>query len=311
MIRLISLSLLGFWVSLQGCSGKQGFDSQTKSDPGRSAEPTVQDQKVAPDPQADEEEKLKVNEPVAVGGAFLTCNYPAEQDQADARTLLACQLQDLPESLEIETVTAQFEKTDTQGQVHPLSILRHNRQDMSWLLVETRQTAYLERLRAHITINDSEPFQFDFNTAGVYSIAPNTTFWLAGEPNNEQSSSGNIENCTELRGLDLRNAHIEATGMDNGPLAALNDAPCDFPMNFLCRYTGDEPNVVEWLLSDRAAPFNEYATACPEGYIFGFPRGEVEMTAAIDLVDQNPDVRRTWVGLHDQNTEGLFEVILR
>jgi hypothetical protein len=81
-------------------------------------------------------------------------------------------------------------------------------------------------------------------------------------------------------------------------------------MNFLCRYAGDGDSP-EWRLSAMAAPFNEYPTACPEGYVFGFPKGEQEVAAVIDLVDQNADIGRTWVGLHDQKTEGVFEVILR
>jgi hypothetical protein len=165
-------------VALISCSGKQGFEAGSASSDVRHRADTPPSEETPEPDQEVGDENLTVNEPVAVGGAFLTCEYPVQQDQADARTLLYCQLKDLPEELAIETVSAQFDKVNPQGEAYPLTILNHDREEMSWLLVETAQTAFFELLRAKVFINGSEPFEFEMVTEASYSITPNLTFWL-------------------------------------------------------------------------------------------------------------------------------------
>lgn len=272
-------------------------------------------QKIRDQPASDDAKQeadgddIAANEPIAIGGAFLSCQYQSNQEQDTLNFLMSCQLENL-ENIVAEELEANFYKVDMNGDRYKLEILNQDIASFSWILIESPNTIYFPNLEAHIAINGSEPFTFKASPSkSSLSIRPSTRYWLAGEPSNINPADDAMENCAEFRNLAARNVHVEVVGTDNGPLARLNDIPCNLNRSFLClNPLGSEQD--KWLISEFSGPFNSYSQACPKPYYFGAPLSDKDYQEVIALVDLEAAYNSIWVALHNQNNPLEFEFIL-
>ncbi|SMF05981.1 hypothetical protein [Pseudobacteriovorax antillogorgiicola] len=259
-----------------------------------------------------EDELFTINEPISVGGAFLTCTYQPDQAQEQVNKTAECQLAGIEES-KVETFEAKFFKLDIEGASYPLEILENDGRSLRWIVQETPATLQFPSFQLRLSINGSEEFNFEAKAPESLELAVNLAYWLAGEPNDFETPGvpGN-EDCVEMRAKPLRDAHIASSGIDNGPLAALNDVPCVNFLNspFLCRKVNAATQGPLFLISDFTGEFNSYASACPDSYFFGLPHGEDETLQVINLLDNQEGVDRIWVNLNDQVEENSFQVIM-
>jgi hypothetical protein len=252
------------------------------------------------------EEESVALEPVAIGGAFLTCRYPDNQKQGEASYQMDCLL--TPETpITVTSLTASFRKVDGQGQTYNLDVMQQNMGALSWVIAETPATLFFRTVEATISINGSAPTVFRTEITATMALQRVATYWLGGEPNNAAGPNGEDEDCAEYENLAGKNNHATVTGLSSGPLGRFNDTICTLNRNFLCKNISDKTRP-KWAVSTGMGPFSASANACPQGYRFALPMGDVESQEVNALIDQRSEILKMWVPLSDRLKEGEFRI---
>ncbi|MFW7378467.1 MAG: hypothetical protein ACOH5I_06665 [Oligoflexus sp.] len=304
------LAILCAVIYLAACRADDSFHSASNSEERQFGSTNEETEPQESGNDTTDSELLTASEPVSIGGAFLTCRYPADQAQISEQFALTCKLNDVPE-IEYAIVEAKFYKTDMSGVRHAMDIQEENLTDWSWNLIDRAATLHLKMIELDISFDGESLIKLNTRLENSsLSLTVDNAFWLAGEPNNLIPNDPNGENCVEFRNIVGRNVHFQVTGLTSPPLGRFNDLPCQVSLRYLCRHnllSGE----TKWLISENAGTFDNYPNACPESYHFSLPLNNQEVLELIDLVDINPNIDvRVWVALHDQNVEGQFEYIV-
>jgi hypothetical protein len=250
-----------------------------------------------------------VSEPISVGGAFLSCQYSANQDQSNPQWQVSCSLNDTDELNQIKEVKAEFYKVDPEGNRYSLQIEDFVREEFRWSLTENRLSTYLPTIRAEISFDGSDKILFESeSTDQPRQLQVQTDYWLGGEPNNLLGNDPDGENCAEFGNAAYRLDHMDRTGLQSTEFGRLNDGSCALVRRYLCRRS-IPATAVKWQISDVAGTFNEHPTGCPDGYHFAMPLTDADLQEVMTLTDQIDGIFSLWVAFTDQTTEGEFELI--
>ncbi|MFW7381299.1 MAG: hypothetical protein ACOH5I_20965 [Oligoflexus sp.] len=298
--------ILFLFYSVLACnSGDKFINAKQKNEADQS---NVSPQETEND--LEEGRNLQANEPVPIGGSFLSCHYQANQQQNSPQLILQCQLKDVP-PFEAESVEASFHKLDAEGTRYELKVTNQDLGTFSWTLAENSETSYMTSIEANITVNGHEKFTFKAVIQSPIKINLVLDYWINGEPNNGINSTADEENCILFRNLFDQQRRATNSGVPAGPLERLDDISCSLTRNFLCR--SFIPTLSpKWLISDRVDVFNNYADACPANYKFGMPMTDQEFGEVIAVIDEYESETnfQVWVPMHDREVEGEFHIMI-
>lgn len=266
--------------------------------------------------EAEEEEsyfetQTIANEPVSVGGAFLTCRYNAAKPQGSASYQMDCDVGPLNE-VKSTIVKANFFKLDAKGLRTNLAVLNEDLAGLKWTLQESSSTLAYDRVEVVLSANGSAAASLTTTISSPLILTAVTSFWLGGEPNNTLIGNPEGEDCVEFGNLATKIDHQFRTGLVAGTYGRMNDLGCAArSSNFLCRKLDSSSDAAKWVLSIFSGTFLESLGACPLGYAFSFPFDEVEVTEVSRLIDDNPAIQNIWVNINDRTEEGKFAVFFR
>ena len=311
-MRLVFLQLT-LWIGsivLSSCQNDGGFSSSdTKSKHQELKEQTDDTEQTEPEiEQLSRDTVSTISEPISVGGAFLSCSLPAEQEQVGSSWQLGCQLNETDELKDSESVSADFTWVDAEGTRHPMVIESFEQDTFQWALLADRIWRPAMVIEASIVFDDSSPIEFkaDISLPERVNLELNLDFWLGGEPNNLTFGAQTGENCGEMGNSAYRLDHIERTSLASDQRARLNDAVCNLNKNALCRHSKSSTGELAWVLGDTQVSFEQALTACPQGYEFSMPLTENEWLAVSNLLDGVDGVYSVWIALDDRESEGIF-----
>ncbi len=269
---------------------------------GEEEMPKVADEKV---PEVINEKDISF-EPVAIGGAFLTCSHQNPQIQnKTAAWVLNCNLN----SVEAKNakVTASFAKLDLKGMPMPLTVLAQNTSaGLSWQISDGPNTMFMNKIELSVGFNNAPPATFAALAETPFSLVLNKDHWLTTEPNNVQGNEDCVAFVNEAERVD----HAARNGVVHSTFARFNVQDCNARKRFLCRRI-DSSLAAKWALSDDDERFIDAAINCPLGYKFSFPMSDAEIIEASSLVDALAGRAEVWVALSDLRQEGTFDVILK
>ncbi|HYX31817.1 MAG TPA: hypothetical protein VE954_01795 [Oligoflexus sp.] len=317
MFHTRNLTVLTLIVGLWACNGNPAMhrtpdnaESQPAVADDRDAtsatQETLQPAQTAETEETDAESMIAV-EPTAIGGASLTCRYPDNQVQGQATYRMDCLLTP-PTPMTVTAVTASFRKIDGQGQAYNLAVMQENMGALSWVIAETPATLFYKTVEASISVNGSPVTVFRTEITSTMALQRVASYWLGGEPNNAIGPNGEDEDCAEYENLAGKNNHATVTGMSTGALGRFNDTICTLSRNYLCKNVLDTTRP-KWAVSTATGPWSGYATACPQGYRFALPMGDVESQEVNTLIDARPEILKMWVPLTDRDKEGEFRIM--
>jgi len=257
------------------------------------------------------ETQATADEPVSVGGAFLTCGYNAAQPQGSASYQMGCDVGPLTE-VKSTIVKADFFKLDAKGLRTSLSVIEEDLETLTWTIQEGSSTLSYDRVEVVLSAIGSTPTSLTTTIKSPLILTQVIAFWLGGEPNNLTLGNPEGEDCVEFGNLATKIDHQNRTGLVVGAYGRMNDIGCGArSSNFLCRKLDSSSNAAKWVLSTSTGTFLESAGVCPLGYAFGFPFNEAEVTEVSALIDGNSAIQNIWVNMNDRTEEGKFAVGFR
>ncbi len=286
--------------------GKLMEGRNAKSETASTAAPEIAEQAV--ETSVIESEEV-ANEPVSVGGAFLTCRYKSGQNQGSASYQMECDVGPIAE-VTSNITQADFYKVDSEGERFALSVSTSEISALKWVVLETAATLPFTRVEAVLSATNQSPVTLATTLESPLILAPLTSYWLGGEPNNLQLNPEG-EDCVEFGNLAAKVDHQNRSGFTSGPLGRLNDINCNVRVSsFLCRSLSLS-TTNRWVVSTFKGGFLDSKGACPEGYSFGFPINDSEVSEVSALIDGNTAIQNIWVNMNDRTEEGKFSVLYR
>jgi hypothetical protein len=255
-------------------------------------------------------ESTIADEPISVGGAFLTCRYQDAQNQGSASYQMNCEV--APAADVTGTISkAEFFKLDNKGARSALAISSEDLSTLKWTILETAATLPFTQVELVLSAKNAASVSLTTTLESPLILTQVTTFWLGGEPNNITVGNPEGEDCVEFGNLAAKIDHQNRTDLVSGTSGRMNDINCNIRVSsFLCRsLTRDSSS--KWVLSALQGNFDAFVNACPEGYSFGFPIDEREVAEVAALIDGNPAVQNIWVNMNDRTEEGKFSVRYR
>jgi hypothetical protein len=256
------------------------------------------------------ESNTVANEPVSVGGAFLTCAYKSGQTQGSASYQMDCDVGPIAE-VSSSITQADFFKLDAKGGRTALAVSSEDLNALKWTILETAATLPYNRVEVVLNAMNATPVALTTTINAPLVLTPALSFWLGGEPNNLLVSNPEGEDCVEFGNLAAKTDHQNRTGFVVGPYGRMNDIACNMrSSSFLCRSLSSESEA-KWKISTTKGVFLESTGACPAGYGFGFPSSESEVAEVSALIDGNPAIQNIWVNMNDRTEEGKFSIITR
>lgn len=271
------------------------------------APPAVADQDEGP---ALEEEKMPVAlEPVPIGGAYLTCRYPAGQAQGSENYRMEC---DVAPAIEVNALiaTAAFFKVDAMGNRNPLTILTQDLLGLKWTLQESAATLPHNRVQVDLSALGALSVTLSTTITSPLTLTRTASFWLGGEPNNTVLNNED-EDCVEFSNAAMKLSHQNTSGLASGALGRMNDIACSSRYSFLCRNINAGVDAAKWMISTSTGSFLQSAGACSTGYAFGFPLTEAEVREVSALVDRNNRAMNIWINMSDRSKENEFSALFR
>jgi hypothetical protein len=260
----------------------------------------------APMIEADDEKMPVALEPVPIGGAYLTCRYPAGQAQGSESYRMEC---DVAPAVEVNALiaSAAFYKVDTAGKRTALTVLTQDLLTLKWTLQENAATVPQNRVQVVLSALGALSATLNTTIAEPLTLTRVASFWLGGEPNNTVLNNED-EDCVEFSNAAMKISHQNTSGIATGALGRMNDIACSTRYNFLCRNISAGDNAAKWVISAAAGTFAASAQACAAGYAFGFPLSENEVREVMTLVDRNSRAMNIWVNMSDRAKENEFAV---
>ncbi len=275
-----------------------------------SPEPVVQaavTENASPTPQLDaddDDNNQTALEPVAIGGAFLTCRYQNGQMQGSEAYRMECDVAPLTE-VKVPIASALFYKLDAQGNRSPLTVVSQDLSNLKWTVEEGLSTMSQVQVQVVLSATGYPPKALTTTVSPTLNLVQNPVFFLGGEPNSLTPD----EDCVEFVPANGKISHQNFTGLVSGPLGRMNDNNCTLSYNFLCRNNSAGAGAPKWALSANAGPFANGALACSPGYAFGYPLNAAEVREVISLVDRL-DIK-IWVNMNDIVNENTFLIKFR
>lgn len=258
-------------------------------------------------PKEEDEEKMPVAlEPVPIGGAYLTCRYPAGQAQGSETYRMEC---DVAPAVEVNALiaSAAFYKVDAAGKRTALTVLSQDLLTLKWTLQENAATVPQNRVQVVLSALGALSVTLNTTIAAPLTLTRVASFWLGGEPNNTVLNNED-EDCVEFSNAAMKISHKNTSGLASGPLGRMKDIACSTRYNFLCRNISAGDAAAKWTLSAGTGTFAASAQACAVGYAFGFPLSESEVREVMALVDRNARALNIWVNMSDRTKENEFAV---
>lgn len=260
-------------------------------------------------PMDGEEEKMPVaSEPVPIGGAYLTCRYPAGQAQGQDTYRMECEVAPVVE-VNALIASAAFYKVDAAGNRTALTVLNQDLVNLKWTLQESAATLPQNRVQLVLSALGALSVTLNTTISGTLTLSRVASYWLGGEPNNTVLNNQD-EDCVEFSNAAMKLSHQNTSGISSGALGRMNDIACTTRYNYLCRNISANANAAKWVISEAAGVFTASAQACGAGYAFGFPVSESEVREVIALVDRNSRAMNIWVNMSDRVKENEFTVRL-
>lgn len=271
----------------------------------------VSDIPTAPAPEAPmeegEDDKIPVAlEPVPIGGAYLTCRYPAGQAQGSESYRMECEVAPVVE-VNALIASAAFYKVDAAGQRTALTVLSQDLLTLKWTLQENAATLPQNRVQVVLSALGALSVTLNTTIASPLTLTRVASYWLGGEPNNTVLNNED-EDCVEFSNAAMKLSHQNTSGLTTGVLGRMNDIACSTRYNFLCRNISAGDAAAKWVISASAGNFAASAQACAAGYAFGFPLSENEVREVIALVDRSSRAMNIWVNMSDRAKENEFTV---
>jgi hypothetical protein len=257
-----------------------------------------------------EEERMPVAlEPVPIGGAYLTCRYPAGQTQGSENYRMECEV---APAIEVNALiaTASFFKVDAMGNRSPLTVLTQDLLGLKWTLQESAATLPHNRVQVDLSALGALSVTLSTTIASPLTLTRTASFWLGGEPNNTVLNNED-EDCVEFSNAAMKLSHQNTSGIATGALGRMNDIACSSRYSFLCRNISAGVNAAKWMISTSTGSFLQSAGACSTGYSFGFPLTEAEVREVSALVDRNNRAMNIWVNMSDRSKENEFSALFR
>ncbi len=305
----LKLALMLMVMVNTACQNEEAFTSDPNSSSHSSQHDHAPTEPLQTDPsESSRDSTSSIDEPIAVGGAFLTCSAPTEQNQLGDSWQLSCALNDAEALKGSESITGAFTWVDSKGAEYPLVVAAFEADRLRWQLLADRAWPRAVRIEASISLDSQSPIGFDteFSLPEQMSFALNVNYWLSGEPNNLSTQGGVTEDCSEFGNSEYRLDHMQRTSLDSEPQARLNDALCSLELNVLCRNIEPSSDAAKWVLSEAEVNFEQASMACPQSYQFSLPLSPAEWTEVTNLVDESDEVFSVWIALDDRQSEGMF-----
>lgn len=258
-------------------------------------------------PMEGDEEKIPVAlEPVPIGGAYLTCRYPAGQAQGSETYRMEC---DVAPAVEVNALiaSAAFYKVDAGGKRTALTVLTQDLLTLKWTLQENAATVPQNRVQVVLSALGALSVTLNTTIASPLTLTRVASYWLGGEPNNTVLNNED-EDCVEFSNAAMKISHQNTSGITTGALGRMNDIACSTRYNFLCRNISAGEAAAKWVISAGTGVFGASAQACAAGYAFGFPLSENEVREVMALVDRNNRAMNIWVNMSDRAKENEFTV---
>jgi hypothetical protein len=243
-------------------------------------------------------------EPVPIGGAYLTCRYQNGQTQGSESYRMDCEVAPVKE-VGVPIVSAAFFKVDAQGNRSPLPLLSQDLLNLKWTVQESVATMGLGQVLVSLSVPGLLSTTLSTTVNSVFNLVQNSIYWLGGEPN----SLNEDEDCVEFVSANGKLSHQSFSGLTSGPLGRMNDIGCTAIHSFLCRNISAGATNPKWTASAASGPFLDGATACGQGYSFGFPLNTAEVREVMTLVDAL-DIK-IWVNMSDRLVEKTFAIKFR
>jgi hypothetical protein len=255
-------------------------------------------------------ESTVADEPVSVGGAFLSCRYQNAQTQGNASYQMNCDVSP-PAEVTSNITKAEFFKIDSQGARSALAISSEDLTDLKWTIMETAATLPFRKVEVVLSAPNAISVSLTTVIESPLILTQVASFWLGGEPNNIVVGNPDGEDCVEFGNLAAKIDHQNRTDLVSGVSGRMNDIQCNLRVSrFLCRSLARDSST-KWMLSTIEGNFDAFVAACPEGYSFGFPIDAREVAEVAALIDDNPAIQNIWVNMNDRAEEGRFSVSYR